>query len=150
MEKGFLQKFRETAAKDLCLRSESDIRMTNPIVLAYVGDTIYDLFVRTRLIYAHDCAVRDLHKKSTGFVKAGAQGKMMLRILSQLTDEEQAIFRRGRNAKQSAPKNADVQAYHVATGFEAVLGYLFFTGQDDRLLEVLTLTRDENTNKEGE
>jgi len=81
--------------------------------------------------------------KATGYVKAKAQSDTIQRILGKLTEEEQAVFRRGRNAKSgTVPKNADVTDYHHATGFECLLGYLYLRGEEERLAEILTLSLD--------
>jgi len=141
----FLRKMREITGQDSRLKDERDIWMLNPLVLAYIGDTIYDLFVRSLLIFRFDQSVHQLHMKAIHFVKAKAQSDTLHRILNQLTEEEKQIFRRGRNAKSgNIPKNADVGEYHTATGFEAVLGYLYLTGNDARLMEILKMTLDEH------
>jgi len=121
----------------------SRVRMMHPLVLAYIGDTVYDLFVRTYLILTNDIPVHQLHVKSISFVNAGSQSKTLHDIEEQLTEEEQYIVRRGRNAKPgSVPKNADVAEYHWATGFESLLGYLYLSGQEERLCEVLGFAMD--------
>ncbi len=115
-----------------------DIRGANPLALAYVGDTIHDLFIRTYLISNTDCSVHMLHTKAIKFVRCREQAEMALRLMPELTEKESAVFRRGRNAKSgTVPKNADVSDYHNATGFEAVLGYLYLNGENDRLIELL-------------
>ena len=121
----------------------SQVRMMHPLVLAYIGDTIYDLFVRTYLILTNDIPVHQLHVKSISFVNAGSQSETLHDIEERLTEEEQYIVRRGRNAKPgSVPKNADVVKYHWATGFESLLGYLYLSGQEERLCEVLGFVMD--------
>ena len=121
----------------------SDIRMLNPLVLAYIGDSVYDTFVRTLLISRGYGQVSKLHKMSIGFVKAKAQADILERITEMLTPEEQDIVRRGRNTKSSTvPKNADISDYRYATGFEALIGFLYLTGQIDRLMEVISMIVD--------
>ncbi|HRU40840.1 MAG TPA: ribonuclease III domain-containing protein, partial [Candidatus Diapherotrites archaeon] len=114
--------------------SASDVKMLNPLVLAYAGDSVYDTFVRTLLISGGHGQVAKLHKMSIEFVKAKAQADILGEINELLTPEEQDIVRRGRNTKSSTmPKNADILGYRYATGFEALIGYLYLTGQIDRL-----------------
>ncbi|HHY82526.1 MAG TPA: Mini-ribonuclease 3 [Clostridiales bacterium] len=112
--------------------------MMHPLVLAYLGDTVYDLFVRTYLIHTNDVSVHQLHLKSVSFVKAGSQSKSLHEIDNLLTEDEKYIVRRGRNAKSgTVPKNADVVEYRQATGFESLIGYLYLTHQEERLCEIL-------------
>lgn len=118
--------------------SISDVRMLNPLVLAYVGDSVYDTFVRTLLVSCGYGQVSKLHKMSIGFVKAKAQADILEQINGYLTPEELDIVRRGRNTKSATvPKNADLSDYRHATGFEALIGYLYLTEQIDRLMEVI-------------
>jgi len=115
----------------------------HPLVLAYVGDAVYELFIRL-VALRHETKVRHLHKMVTGLVKASTQAGILKNIEDQLTEEEQTAAKRGRNAKTGhTPKNATVLDYRLATGFEALLGYLFFTGDDDRLAEILNLAVSE-------
>jgi len=116
----------------------SDVKMLNPLVLAYVGDSVYDTFVRTLLVSGGYGQVAKLHKMSIEFVKAKAQADTLAKIAEILTDDEQDIVRRGRNTKSSTiPKNAERSDYRYATGFEALIGFLYLTGQIDRLMEVI-------------
>lgn len=116
----------------------SDVKMLNPLVLAYVGDSVYDTFVRTLLVSGGYGQVKKLHKMSIEFVRAKAQAETLARITEMLTADEQDIVRRGRNTKSSTvPKNADLTDYRYATGFEALVGFLYLTGQIDRLMEVI-------------
>jgi ribonuclease-3 family protein len=125
----------------------AQVRMMNPLVLAYIGDTVYDLFVRTYLIHTYDVSVHQLHKKSVNFVKAGSQSETLHNIEELLTEDEKYIVRRGRNAKSGTiPKNADVTEYRWATGFESLLGYLYLTGQEKRLVEVMGYVIDDKQN----
>ncbi len=118
----------------------SDIKMLNPLVLAYVGDSVYCTFVRTLLVSGGHGQVAKLHKMSIEFVKAKAQADILGRINELLTPEEQDIVRRGRNTKSSTvPKNADILDYRYATGFEALIGFLYLTGQTDRLMEIINM-----------
>jgi ribonuclease-3 family protein len=120
--------------------SKTDIQMLNPLVLAYVGDSVYDTFVRTLLVSAGYGHVGKLHKMSIQFVKAKAQADILTDIMEKLSDEEQDIVRRGRNTKAATiPKNADISDYRYATGFEALIGYLYMKGQLDRLMEIIEM-----------
>ena len=122
--------------------------LKNPIVLAYVGDTVYDLYVRTALIKRTQLHVNELNRRAAGVVNAHAQALAAERLTEIFTEQEAEVFRRGRNAKVgSVPKNMEVADYHKATGLEAVMGYLFLTGQQertDKLMEaVLELFEEE-------
>lgn len=118
--------------------SISDVKMLNPLVLAYVGDSVYDTFVRTLLVSGGYGQVAKLHKMAIEFVKAKAQADTLEKISEFLTADEQDIVRRGRNTKSATvPKNADLSDYRLATGFEALIGYLYLTGRIDRLMEVI-------------
>jgi ribonuclease-3 family protein len=118
--------------------SISDVKMLNPLALAYVGDSVYDTFVRTLLVSGGYGQVAKLHKMSIEFVKAKAQADTLEKINEFLTPDEQDIVRRGRNTKSgTVPKNADLSDYRHATGFEALIGFLYLTGQIDRLMEVI-------------
>jgi len=121
----------------------SDVKMLNPLALAYVGDSVYDTFVRTLLVSGGYGQVKKLHKMSIEFVRAKAQADTLAKITEMLTADEQDIVRRGRNTKSSTiPKNADLTDYRYATGFEALIGYLYLTGQIDRLMEVIKMVME--------
>ncbi len=125
---------------------QHQVKMLNPLVLAYIGDTVYDLFVRTYLIHTQDVSVHQYHLKSISYVKAASQSDTLQTIEAYLTEDEKSIVRRGRNAKSGTiPKNADVVEYRRATGFESLLGYLFLTGQEERLYEILGFILDART-----
>ncbi|MDF2533408.1 MAG: hypothetical protein K0Q65_2989 [Clostridia bacterium] len=120
--------------------SDSDIRMYNPLVLAYVGDSVYDTFIRTMLVSNGSIQVNKLHKKSIKFVSAKAQAEITEQLYNILTEDEQDIVRRGRNTKSnSVPKNADMNDYRYATGFEALIGYLYLIGNTQRLKELFEM-----------
>jgi ribonuclease-3 family protein len=112
-----------------------EAKQLNPLVLAFIGDAIYEVFIRTQLVDNNrSLSVHKLHVKAISYVKAHAQSKFMKIMESQLTEEENNIFKRGRNAKSGTiPKNADVQEYKMATGFEALMGFLYITEQTERL-----------------
>lgn len=110
------------------------INNINPIVLAFVGDAVYSLFVRERLAFSSDAKTGELNKLATSEVRASAQAKFIEEIKDLLTEEEIRVFKRARNAKKTTrAKSASVVEYNMSTGFEAVLGYLYIKGDIDRL-----------------
>jgi ribonuclease III family protein len=134
-----LDNFFENIRNELNL-SDKDINQLSPLVLAYIGDSIFEVFIRTSMLADTTASVHKLHKRSIEFVKAKAQSDKIHRILEFLTDEEQNIVRRGRNAKSGTiPKNADVAEYKYATGFESLLGFLYLKKEYARLLEILKM-----------
>lgn len=113
-------------------------KQLNPLVLAFIGDSVYEIFIRLYVVDKNrDMSVHKVHVKVVSFVKAHAQSEFMKKVEETLNEEEIAIFKRGRNSKSGVPKNADVQEYRMATGFEAVIGYLYLTQQTIRLNEML-------------
>ena len=120
--------------------SERELSTISPVALAYVGDTVFDLYLRSRLVAFTEMTPANLHRTASRFANASAQAQIMYRIERLLTEKEQAVFRWGRNAKShTIPKNATPYDYRMATAFECVLGYLYLSGQDKRLLEVLEM-----------
>ena len=115
--------------------------LLSPLVLAYVGDSVYEVYVRTRLIAENpDLPAHKLHVLATGYVKAHAQSISMGALEGLLSFEEESIYKRGRNAKSpTVPKHAEIADYRRATGFEALVGWLFLDGQTDRLNEIMSL-----------
>lgn len=110
----------------------------SPLALAFIGDAVYSLYVRSVICEASDEAVHGLHVAAARFVKAKAQCETYHKIEHLLTEEEITYFKRGRNAKSgTVPKNADVTEYRHATGFETLLGYLYVEGKNERLDEIL-------------
>lgn len=108
------------------------------LVLAYMGDAVYDIVIRTLVCGKGNGKVRNLHKMTSGIVKAESQAKLVKEILPELSEEETAVYKRGRNAKSAtSAKNASIVDYRVATGFEALLGYLYFKQDMDRVLELV-------------
>ena len=111
-----------------------------PLQLAYIGDTVFDLFVRTYLVETCSGSVHALHQLSSGLVSAAGQAAAYFIIEPVLTEQERDIFRRGRNAHSgTVPKNAKVGDYRMATGLEALMGYLFCIGQEARLDELMEM-----------
>lgn len=108
----------------------------SPIVLAYIGDAVYEMFVRQRVVARMKSRPNQLHKASTSYVSAKAQVRSLEKL--ELTDQEREIVKRGRNAKSGGvPKNTDVAIYRLSTGFECLLGYLYYTDQRDRLRMIM-------------
>lgn len=121
--------------------NKNEVSQYSPLVLAYIGDTVYEVFIRTLVVSEGNAPVNKLHRRATGFVKAKAQSDIAHEIMSLLTEEEQDIIRRGRNAKSGTiPKHADVTEYKYATGFESLLGYLYLIKDFVRLIEVLKMS----------
>ena len=112
-----------------------DIRTYSPLTLAFIGDGIYDLVIRTIVVGQGNTRASQLHQHTSHLVKAHSQSVMLERMLPMLTAKEEAVYKRGRNAKSpTMAKNATMGDYHRATGFEALMGYLYLTDQMDRLL----------------
>lgn len=115
----------------------------NPIVLAFVGDAVYSLFVREKLTFFTDLKTGELNKRATAQVNAIAQAEFVKEITPLFTDEEMAVFKRARNAKKpTKSKSASIAEYNLATGFEAVLGYLYLIGNIERLNFLLNKGND--------
>ena len=114
-----------------------DVRTVSPLTLAYLGDGVYELLMRESIINQGNCRPKDLHRVTAGRVCAKAQAAAVKRIQAQLTEEEEAVLKRGRNAHTSRVlKNASSEEYHLATGLEALFGYLYLTGKMNRILEL--------------
>ncbi len=110
----------------------------NPIVLAFLGDAVYSLYVREKLVLSSDLKTGELNKLAVGMVKASAQADLINKIMPLLNDEEIAVFKRARNSKKtSKAKSASVSQYNLSTGFEALIGYLYLIGEFDRILFLL-------------
>jgi len=117
---------------------EQDIRTYSPLTLAYIGDAIFELVVRTVLVDRRNTQPEKLHKAATKVVKAETQALMIEALKEELTEEELAVFKRGRNAKSATKaKNATVSQYRRATGFEALMGYLYLKGDLERMIELI-------------
>ena len=121
-------------------------RLLNPLQLAYLGDSVWDLLVRSRLLYAGR-NVHNMHRAATGSVNAGAQAQALERMTPLLSPEETEITRRGRNAhaRHPAPRNQNPADYQAATALEALVGFLYVTGQEERLLELFQRSQEEDT-----
>ena len=116
----------------------TDIKTYSPLTLAFIGDSIFDLIIRTSVVESGNAPVNKLHKRASKLVQASAQADLYHIIKDQLTEEETAIYKRGRNAKSfTSAKNAGIVEYRTATGLEAMFGYLYLTDQMERLLELM-------------
>ena len=116
--------------------SGEDMNMLSPLQLAYVGDAVYELFVRTYLL-KKGLSVNELHKEATKYVKAKEQSRIIHMLDEYLTEDEKGLVKRGRNAKtNTTPKNAEMIDYKYATGLECLVGYLYLSRQDSRLAEL--------------
>ena len=125
---------------------EQDAKLYSPLTLAYIGDAVYEVIVRTILVEHGNAPVNVLHKQASKLVKAEAQADAYHRIKEQLTEEELSVFRRGRNAKSyTSAKNATIGDYRVATGFEALFGYWYLTGRTERMLAMAKAGMTEET-----
>ena len=119
---------------------EVDIRAYSPLTLAYIGDAIYDLIIRTIVVERANRPANKLHKTVVRYVNAGTQAQMIMALEEELTEEEKAVYHRGRNAKSyTSAKNASIADYRKATGLEALFGYLYLQGEMDRLLMLVRL-----------
>ena len=115
-----------------------NIKEYSPLTLAYIGDAVYDLIIRTLVVNKGNQQVQKLHKETITMVQASAQARMITALNDQLSEEEHAVYKRGRNAKSASPaKNQSISDYHKATGFEALLGYLYLKKDWQRRMELI-------------
>lgn len=118
--------------------SQVDLREYSPLVLAYIGDDIYDLVIRTILVKSQNCPVQKLHKRASALVRAQKQAELIEKLMPRLTEEEVQIYKRGRNAKSyTKAKNSSLSDYHKATGFEALMGYLYLKKDMKRIIDLV-------------
>ncbi|MFV0528131.1 MAG: Mini-ribonuclease 3 [Lachnospiraceae bacterium] len=123
---------------------ETDIRTYSPLTLAYIGDAAYEIVIRTILVEQGNCSVNHLHKRASRLVKASAQSEMAQYLMEAFTPEELAVYKRGRNAHSvTIAKHAKMSDYRRATGFEAVMGYLFLAKEWGRMLELIKIGLEE-------
>ena len=126
--------------KELFHLEDQDLRSYSPLTLAYIGDGVYELIIRTILVKKGNCPVNRLHKKASSLVKAGAQSAIMEVIEEKLTTEELSVYRRGRNAHSpTMAKHATMADYRRATGFEALMGYLYLKEDYTRMLTLVRM-----------
>ena len=124
--------------KELFHLEDQDLRSYSPLTLAYIGDAVYELIIRTVLVKKGNCPVNRLHKKASSLVKAGAQSAIMEVIEEELTPEELSVYRRGRNAHSpTMAKHATMADYRRAPGFEALMGYLYLKEDYTRMIELV-------------
>ncbi len=121
-----------------CCEKNNDPNVYSALTLAYLGDCVYELYVRSHIVKDGNAKVNDLHRLATSYVRANAQAEFYHKIKSILTEEEDAAFRRGRNAKSQPPKNADMMDYKIATGVETLIGHLYVKGETERISELIT------------
>ena len=148
MEKSLGFEF-DSYMKELFQMEEVDVSTYSPLTLAYIGDCIYDLIIRSLVVNKGNKQVNKLHLETSSLVQASTQSLMMRTMQEHLTEEERAIYKRGRNAKSVTPaKNQSVTDYRRATGFEALLGYLYLKKEWKRMLDLVKIGLD--SIKEGE
>lgn len=124
--------------------SDKDLSTISVLGLAHIGDAVYELLTRTMLCAHGKCNSKTLHRKTVKRVCAVSQARASEKLISRLTDEEHAVFKRGRNAKvNSVPKSASLSDYHAATGLEALFGYLYLTGRSERINELFELITED-------
>ena len=135
MEEGlsFLSLIKKTFAV-----KEVDVRAYSPLTLAYIGDAVYDVIIRTVVVERSNRPANELHKRTSSFVKAQTQAEMIEALRPLHSEEEEAVYKRGRNAKSyTSAKNASIGDYRKATGFEALIGYLYLQDKTERVLELV-------------
>lgn len=126
--------------KDMFCLTKTDARVYSPLVLAYIGDAVYEVMIRTMTVARGNMQVHKMHRHDTGLLKASAQARMIHLLEPVLTEEEMAVYHRGRNAKSvTSAKNATMIDYRTATGFEALLGYLYLQENFDRMTDLVAL-----------
>ena len=150
MDKSVMWQF-DSYMQELFQLKEVDIKEYSPLTLAYIGDGIYDLIIRTLVVNKGNKQVQKLHLETSALVNAGTQSKMMRVMQEHLTEEEHAVYKRGRNAKSVSPaKNQSVTDYRRATGFEALLGYLYLKKDYKRLLDLVKIGLDSLENNKAD
>ena len=124
--------------------TEQQVNKLSMLALAHVGDAVFELLVRTKLCAQGPSAVAQLHRQTVAQVNASAQAEDMKKLLPLLTEEETALYKRGRNAKvNSVPHHADIAQYHAATGLEALFGWLYLLGRTERIRELFAAITEE-------
>ncbi len=134
-----VQQSLTASIKDILSLKGTDPKQLSPLVLAYIGDSVYDLVIKTYILDAYgNMPVNKMNKLTSSLVKAETQSKMIGLIESLLDSSEEAVYKRGRNAKSyTSAKNASIGDYRRATGFEALMGYLYLSGRFDRMVELI-------------
>lgn len=155
MEKSVTTDFHEYIREALGL-PDMEAEVYSPLVLAYIGDCVFDLIIKSMVISKGNKQVQKLHEETSKYVQASAQSAMMRAMQPHLTEEEHAVYRRGRNTRSVSPaKNQSITDYRRATGFEALIGYLYLKREYDRLMELVKIGLDsledhEKINKKSE
>lgn len=148
MEKSVGFKF-DSYMQEVFQMKEVDVHSYSPLTLAYIGDSIYDLIIKSLVINQGNRQVNKLHKETSMYVQASTQSLMMRAMQEELTEEEHAVYKRGRNAKSVSPaKNQSITDYRRATGFEALLGYLYLKKEWKRMLDLVKIGLDSLKEKE--
>lgn len=148
MEKGMTFEFCDHI-RDVLELQEMDADSYSPLVLAYIGDCVFDLVIKTMVVSRGNKQVHRMHEETSSYVQASAQSLMMRTIQQHLTEEEHKVYRRGRNTKSVSPaKNQTITDYRRATGFEALVGYLYLKKKYARLMELVRIGLD-SLEKEG-
>lgn len=126
------------SSKSMWMYPRDNPKELSSLVLAYVGDAVFELYIRTSLVAKGRSKVNDLHRQASDLVRAVSQAELLQRLEPVLNQEERDVARRGRNAKSgSTPKNVEMVTYRISTGFEALLGYLFLSRQEERIIDLL-------------
>lgn len=142
MEKSVTMDFHEYIREALGL-PDMEAEVYSPLVLAYIGDCVFDLIIKSMVISKGNKQVQKLHEETSKYVQASAQSAMMRAMQPHLTEEEHAVYRRGRNTRSVSPaKNQSITDYRRATGFEALIGYLYLKREYDRLMELVKIGLD--------
>ena len=148
MEKSIKWDF-DTCMQEMFQMQEVEAETYSPLALAYIGDCIFDLVIKNLVLNRGNKQVKKLHKETSQIVQASSQSKMMRVLQDELTEEEQQIYKRGRNSKTISPaKNQSVTDYRRATGFEALMGYLYLQRRYERMLELIKMGLDSLDNNE--
>lgn len=138
MEQTAIEQQVQANLTEMLALPKMDVRTYSPLVLAYIGDAVYEILVRTRVVSHGSMQVNKMHKKSASLVKAETQANLAKLLMDDLTPEESAVYRRGRNARSATmAKHATMIDYRMATGFEALMGYLYLMGRYDRVLKLV-------------
>lgn len=136
--------------REIFKMQEADAKEYSPLALAYIGDSIYDLIIKTLVLNEGNRQVQKLHARTSSYVQAKTQSRMMRAMQEHLTEEERGIYKRGRNAKNVTPaKNQSVTDYRRATGFEALLGHLYLKKDWKRILDLVKIGLDSLEDGQG-
>lgn len=145
-QEGTLQDLAQYAGRVLDI-PDFDVRAYSPLTLAFLGDAVYELVIRTMVVTRANTSPNQLNKQSSALAKASSQAEMIHAVMDQLTEEELAVYKRGRNAHSATKaKNATVTDYRTATGFEALMGYLYLKGDWKRIIDLVRMGLDGRKN----